>query len=230
MQRCLIWTLWYRCQRIFQFSSFFEPLGGPSCTVHTTDLKFLLFTFMRFLCSHALINSPFILLLKTFCLNGDWTKGRADEKYPKSMPWTTLVLISSTYYLSFAIISAVISAINRRAQIRIFLPKLPLSLTNNSWVGCRDSSVDLSLPRVWVPSTPSMLFSIYIVQIVYLSFELDCEKNENKQKEAGIGPFFKIQTTLGSSSRQRGRLLFWRSEFKSRQRNQFLFCLKIDWK
>ena len=35
-----------------------------------------------------------------------------------------------------------------------------------------------------------MLFSIYIVQIVYLSFELECEKNENKQKEAGIGPFF----------------------------------------
>ena len=25
MQRCLIWTLWYRCQRIFQFSSCFEP-------------------------------------------------------------------------------------------------------------------------------------------------------------------------------------------------------------
>ena len=35
-----------------------------------------------------------------------------------------------------------------------------------------------------------MLFSIYLVQIVYLSFELLCEKNENKQKEAGIGPFF----------------------------------------
>ena len=29
-----------------------------------------------------------------------------------------------------------------------------------------------------------MLFSIYIVQIVYLLFELECEKNENKQKEA----------------------------------------------
>ena len=32
-------------------------------------------------------------------------------------------------------------------------------------------------------------FSIYIVQIVNLSFELECEKNENIQKEAGIGPF-----------------------------------------
>ena len=32
---------------------------------------------------------------------------------------------------------------------------------------------------------------MYIVQIVYLPFELECDKNENKQKEAGIGPFFK---------------------------------------
>ena len=58
-------------------------------------------------------------------------------------------------------------------------------------LGCRHSSVDSSapsilLPRVQVPSTPSMLFSIYIIQIVYLSFELECKKNENKQKEAGI--------------------------------------------
>ena len=29
-------------------------------------------------------------------------------------------------------------------------------------------------------------FSIYIVQILYLSFELECETNENKQKEAGL--------------------------------------------
>ena len=57
--------------------------------------------------------------------------------------------------------------------------------------GCRHSSVDSSAPSnlppwVWVPSTPSMLFSIYNVQIVYLSFELECEKKENKQKEAGL--------------------------------------------
>ena len=37
-----------------------------------------------------------------------------------------------------------------------------------------------------------MLFSIYIVQTVYLSIEFKCEKNENKQKEAGIGPFFRV--------------------------------------
>ena len=55
-----------------------------------------------------------------------------------------------------------------------------------------DSSAPSILPPwVRVPSTPSTLFSIYIVQIVYLSFELECEKNENKQKEAGIGPFLK---------------------------------------
>ena len=66
-------------------------------------------------------------------------------------------------------------------------------------MGCRHSSVDLSapsilLPRVWVPSTPSILFSIYKVQIVYLSLKLECKKNKNKQKEAGIGPFFKQRT------------------------------------
>ena len=68
-------------------------------------------------------------------------------------------------------------------------------------VGCRYSSVDSSAPsimppRVQVQSTPSTLFSIYIVQIVYLSFELECEKNKNKQKEAGIGPFFKKQLSI----------------------------------
>ena len=67
-----------------------------------------------------------------------------------------------------------------------------LTLTLNIW--CRHSSVDFSVPSILspqaqVPSTPSMLFSIYIVQILYLSVELECEKNENKQKEAAIGPF-----------------------------------------
>ena len=66
--------------------------------------------------------------------------------------------------------------------------------------GCHHSSVDLSSPsilppQVRVPSTPSTLFSIYIVQIVYLSFELECEKNKNKQKEAGIVPFKKRKLT-----------------------------------
>ena len=36
-------------------------------------------------------------------------------------------------------------------------------------------------------------FSIYIVQVVYLSFELECEMNKNKQKEARISPFFKLR-------------------------------------
>ena len=66
--------------------------------------------------------------------------------------------------------------------------------TNNKIGGCRHSSVDspaptIMPPRVRVPSTPSMLLS-FIVFVVYLS----CEKNENKQKEAGYGPFF-IQIT-----------------------------------
>ena len=45
------------------------------------------------------------------------------------------------------------------------------------------------LPRVLVPSTPSMLLS-FIAFVLYLS----CEKNENKQKEAGFGPFFLMKS------------------------------------
>ena len=68
-------------------------------------------------------------------------------------------------------------------------------------LGGRHSSVDSSAPsslwpRVRVPSTPPTHFSIYIVQIEYLSFEFECEKNENKQKVAGIGPFLKKTNDL----------------------------------
>ena len=57
------------------------------------------------------------------------------------------------------------------------------------YLGCRHSSVDLSAPsilppRVRVPSTQSNLLSIYI-------WIVSCGKDENKQKEAGIGPFLK---------------------------------------
>ena len=63
-------------------------------------------------------------------------------------------------------------------------------------MGCRHSSVDLSAPSILQPrfqvtSTPSILFSIYIVQIVYLLFELECEMNKNKQKRLGLQHFFK---------------------------------------
>ena len=48
-----------------------------------------------------------------------------------------------------------------------------------------DSSVPLNLPsRVRVPSTPSMLLSIYI-------WIVSCRKDKNLQKEAGIGLFKK---------------------------------------
>ena len=48
------------------------------------------------------------------------------------------------------------------------------------------SALTILLPRVRIPCTPSMLLS-FIVFVLYLS----CEKNENKQKEAGFGPFKK---------------------------------------
>ena len=52
---------------------------------------------------------------------------------------------------------------------------------------CR-SSVDLSAPSIPCSSPKHTIYAflICIVQIVYLSLELGCEKNENRQKEAGI--------------------------------------------
>ena len=53
--------------------------------------------------------------------------------------------------------------------------------------------MDSSAPSILPPRVHVYIyiFSIYTVQIVYFSLGLECEKNENKQKEAGIGPFFK---------------------------------------
>ena len=56
-----------------------------------------------------------------------------------------------------------------------------------------DSSVPTILPaRVRVPSSPSMLLSVMVNFAPYLS----CEKNENKQKEAGFGPFYKEKSVI----------------------------------
>ena len=59
-------------------------------------------------------------------------------------------------------------------------------------MGCRHGSVDSSVPsilppRVRVPSTPSMLLSIYILQ--FTIYILHLEKMKIK-REVGIGPFF----------------------------------------
>ena len=58
------------------------------------------------------------------------------------------------------------------------------------WHSSRHSSVDqcaptILRPRVQIPTTPAMLLSIYI-SIVWF------EKYENRQKEAGIGPYLKM--------------------------------------
>ena len=57
--------------------------------------------------------------------------------------------------------------------------------------GCHQCSVESSaptipLPRVRVPSTPSMLFS-FLVFVLNLS----CEKNENKQKRGQVWPILR---------------------------------------
>ena len=79
----------------------------------------------------------------------------------------------------------------------VFINQLPQVNKNHNveWIsklgGCRHSSVDSSAPTIltpWVqiPSTTSMVLSFIVVMI-----DLSCEKNKNKQKEAGLGPFLK---------------------------------------
>ena len=43
-------------------------------------------------------------------------------------------------------------------------------------------------PQVRIPSVTFTLISIDVVQIIYLSLELECGKNDIKQKEAVNGP------------------------------------------
>ena len=70
-----------------------------------------------------------------------------------------------------------------------FLVEIGLNLALDLITSCCHSSVDSSAPsilppRVRIPSTQSMLFSSYI-------WIVTCRKDENKQKEAEIGPFKK---------------------------------------
>ena len=45
--------------------------------------------------------------------------------------------------------------------------------------------------RVRIPSTPSTLFQFYTVELLYQCLLLlEREKDENKQKDSGIDPFF----------------------------------------
>ena len=76
---------------------------------------------------------------------------------------------------------------------------LKFNLLQNSWSKSHKiwAAAIAQWNRVRLPSystgfeSQAHAFSIYIVQIIYMLFELECEKNENKQKEAEIGPFLK---------------------------------------
>ena len=111
--------------------------------------------------------------------------------------WLLICKLRKKSFVLFPYISKKFT-LSKRSRITIFENAINVQDSNTTEYskGCRYSSVDSSAPsilppQVWVPSTPSTLSSIYIAQIVYLSFELECEKNKNKQKEAGIGPFKK---------------------------------------
>ena len=59
------------------------------------------------------------------------------------------------------------------------------------------------------PGTPSTPLSFIVKFVLYLS----CEKNENKQKEAGLGPFNKLHSFLLLAA-------LWLSPCRRRQCNQ----------
>ena len=108
--------------------------------------------------------------------------------------WLLICKLRKKSFVLFPYISKKFT-LSKRSRITIFENAINVQDSNTTEYskGCRYSSVDSSAPsilppQVWVPSTPSTLSSIYIAQIVYLSFELECEKNQNKQKEAGISP------------------------------------------
>ena len=65
--------------------------------------------------------------------------------------------------------------------------RLALGLGQNIFCkGCHHWSVDLSAPTI-PGSSPKHAIYTFINFVLYLS----CEKNENKQKEGGFGPFQK---------------------------------------
>ena len=102
-----------------------------------------------------------------------------------------LVWPKLTLWLGF-ILAVKLRVLNRRTLNNSLMGRFYIVMQRILFsLGCCHSSVDSSaftilMPRVRDPSTPSTLFS-FIVFVLYLS----CEKNKNKQKEAGFGPFFK---------------------------------------
>ena len=76
--------------------------------------------------------------------------------------------------------------------------------------------------RVQIPSTTCMLSSIYIVvQIMYLSFQLECGKNGNKQKEARIGPL--KNTSRGKCGTEIPPQVFQELKYN------IIICLTLRW-
>ena len=57
--------------------------------------------------------------------------------------------------------------------------------------GCRHNSVVLSSPTILGPGFESQAHHLCFIQFMLLKLLLGLKKNENKQKEAGIGPYFK---------------------------------------
>ena len=69
----------------------------------------------------------------------------------------------------------------------------------NSWAATIAQWISQRLPSLALGSNPKhniYAFSIHTVQILYSSFESECKKNKNKQKETRNDPFKKTLSTL----------------------------------
>ena len=83
--------------------------------------------------------------------------------------------------------------LNRVTLAKIYLGKKEPNLRLN-WKGCRHSSVEQSVPTILPPGFESQAnhLSLYIIYSQFCAiFVIVLWKEQNKQKEAGFGPFLK---------------------------------------
>ena len=87
-------------------------------------------------------------------------------------------------------------------------------IVNDDTEGCCHSSVEspaptILPPRVWVPSTPSMLLSFIVKFVRYLS----CEKNEINKNRPGLADFFLKKRLIKISQLILRKVEYWKDDF-----------------
>ena len=91
----------------------------------------------------------------------------------------------------------------------------------NSWAATIAQWISQRLPSLALGSNPKhniYAFSIHTVQILYSSFESECKKNKNKQKETRNDPFKKTLSTLTEGNCFEQKNVVWTCDFKQHKR------------